>query len=303
MDAAWFEPLRPVCKEACLAAGSPYPVDVVLFYLARWCQKTSGNAVPDPTDEEPGKLREVAGMIARNLAEDGGLVTRLVEGDAEALSELRLLLYRTLRARAEPAAEHLADEALQKVAEVLLTGAPPARAAERLLAGPEGPGNEFIFASPFPNWARRVATNLAVDEHRREARMPRIRPPGGRVPPLDRARLIEARDALPSLVQAIRELPPVQHDVMVASLCRADLDEVLWERLQEIAPDLFPNPSKPSPRSDEDIARRLGTTARLVAANRSAARRKLAKRDRRWALLLDFLLPHRSTRRTEGEEE
>jgi hypothetical protein len=298
---AWFEPLRPICKEACLDAGSTYSIDVVLFYLARWCQKTCGQASPELATIDPGKLREVAGMIALNLAEAGDRVTRLMEGDAGELTELRRLLFKTLRARGEPAAAHLADEATQKIAEVLLTGTAPVRAPERLREGPEGPGNEFIFTSPFPNWARRVATNLAVDEHRREGRAPRVRPPRRR-PSIDRSRLVEARDAVPSLVAAIRELPPVQHAVMVGSLCRVDLDEVLRDRLHELAPDLFPDPSEPSPRSDEDIAERLGTTDRLVAANRSAARRKLAKRDRRWALLLDFLLPHRSTRRDEGEE-
>lgn len=297
---AWFEPLRPVCKEACLDAGSGYPVDVVLFFLARWCQKESRLDHPEIAALDPHRVREVAGVIARNLAEDGQRVTRLVEGDAGELTELRRLLFTTLRARDEPAAAHLADEAVQKVAEVLLTGTPPSRAPERLLEGPEGPGNEFIFTSPFPNWARRVAMNLAVDEHRRQGRTPTVRPPRP-TPPIDRARLTEARDALPSLVDAVRWLPPVQRSVMVASLCRADLEEVLRERLHEIDPDLFPNPSDRSLASDADIAGRLGTTPRLVAANRSVARRSLAERDPRWALLLDFLLPHRSTRRREGE--
>jgi hypothetical protein len=305
MDSAWWEPLRPVCKEACLAAASPHPVEVVLFYVARWCQKTERRSTPDVEALDARGVREIAERIVRNLAEDGDRVTRLVEGDVEALTELRRLLFKTLRARGEPAAADRADEGLQKVSEVLLTGTPPATAPARLREGPDGPGNEFVFTSPFLNWARTVARNLATDEHRREgrARTPPVPRPSRRAPPIERARLIEARDALPSLIEAVRDLPPIQHAVMVASLCRADLDDVIRERLHEIAPDLFSDPAVGAPASDRDIAERLGTTPRLVSANRSVARRKLARRDHRWALLLDFLLPHRSTRPVGGEED
>ena len=55
--------------------------------------------------------------------------------------------------------------------------------------------------------------------------------------------------------------------------------------------------------SDNDIAERLGTTVRLVAANRSVARCKLAARDAHWKLLLDVLLPHKSTRSTREEDD
>jgi len=297
MDAAWFEPLRPLCKDACVAAGSAYPVEVALFYVARWCQKTGGEPTPDIRALGEREVREIAERVVRNLAEDGERVTRLVEGDAETLTELRRVLLTSLRARGEPAAADRADEALQKVAEVLLIGTPPAGAAAALRKGPVGPGNEFVFTSPFLNWARTVAKNLAMDEHRREARARTPRLPGSKrgTPPIDGARLRAARDALPSLVEAIRDLPPVQQKVMVASLCRADLDEVVRERLHQIAPDLFPDPADRSLASDRDIAEHLGTTPRLVTANRSVARRRLS-RDPRWALLLDFLLPHRSTR-------
>ena len=57
-----------------------------------------------------------------------------------------------------------------------------------------------------------------------------------------------------------------------------------------------------APATDADIAARLGTTARLVAANRSVARCKLAARDPYWKLLLDVLLPHQSTRPTHEED-
>jgi len=303
MDAAWFEPLRPVCKKACVEAGSGYPVEVALFYVARWCQKTAGDPTPDLQALGERQVRETAERVVRNLAEDGERVTRLVEGDAEALTDLRRLLLRSLQSRGEPAAADRADEALQKVSEVLLIGTPPAGAPAGLRQGPRGPGNEFVFTSPFLNWARTVAKNVAVDEHRREARARTSRLPAPKrgTPPIDGARLRAARDALPAMVAAIRDLPPVQHAVMVASLCRGDIDEVVRERLHQIAPELFPDPADRSLSSDRDIADHLGTTPKLVTANRSVARRRLS-RDPRWALLLDFLLPHRSTRPARDEE-
>lgn len=290
---SWLEGLGPISKQACLALQAPPRPDVVLFYLARWCQKKQLEV-----DADEDELRAAAGKIAHNLAADGPLVDRLVAGDAAAWTDVRGLLLASARPRAGGQAAELADEALQKIAVTLLTGTPPSRAAEQLRLGPEGPRNEYVFQSPFAFWARAVAINLTVDEQRRVAREREGVPPTGprEGPPLDRALLAQAAGALPGLVAAIRELPDAQRSVMVLSLLRRDLDETVRNRLRELAPDLFSPPDQELPGSDHDIAERLGTTPRRVAANRSVGRRKLARHDPLWALLLDVLLPHRTTR-------
>jgi hypothetical protein len=297
----WFESLRPVCKKACLAAESAPPVDVVLFYLARWCQKKARKTGVDVRDLlQPGR-REIANRIVRNLAEDGERVERLARGDAEELSRLMRLLLASARPRAGEAAPDFAEEARQRIAVVLISGTPPSHAAEELEKGPHGPPNEYVFSAPFEPWARRVVINLVIDEWRREARL-REGPP---VParrqgsePLDKRTLKDAHDAIPDLVEAIRELPNAQRSVMVLSLSKPDVDEEVRERFHELDPDLFAFPGEGEElcTSDEEIAERLGRSVRSVAANRSLGRRRLAEHDERWELLLDQLLPHKSTR-------
>jgi hypothetical protein len=301
MGQRWFEALRPVCKKACLAAESAPPVDVVLFYLARWCQKRARKAGVDVRDLlQPGR-REVASRIVRNLAEDGERVERLARGDAEELSRLMRLLLASARPRAGEAAPDFAEEARQRISVVLISGTPPSHAAEKLEKGPEGPPNEYVFSAPFEPWARRVVINLVIDERRREARLRE----GPSVParrqgsePLDKRTLKDAHDAIPELVEAIRELPNAQRSVMVLSLSKPDVDEEVRERFHELDPDLFSFPGEGEElcTSDEEIAERLGSSVRSVAANRSLGRRRLAERDERWELLLDQLLPHKSTR-------
>lgn len=300
MGGPWFEVLRGACEEACRAVDVPFEVDVALFYLARWCQKKSGEMEPRVDQRE---LREAAEKIARNLTADSTTVERLVDGDAVAWTDLRRLLLASARRRGGDRADEYADEALQKIAVVLLTGTAPSRAAERLREGIEGPRNEYVFHAPFSNWARTVVINLIVDEQRRSARDRRPRPvraPREGGPHLDHALREKARDALPGLLEAIRELPPVQRSALVLSLWRRDLDRMVVDRLHEIAPDLFSGAGSRLLSSDHEIADRLGTTPRRVAASRSVARRKLARRDPLWELLLDVLLPHRSTRPIAG---
>lgn len=298
MSEPWFEAVRSACKDARAAAGCPFAVDVVLFYLARWRQKASGEVTPDSDSMAPAEVRDAADRIARNLAADGPLVERLVEGqDAEAWTELRRLLLASARSRVEEQAAEFADEAEQKIALILLTGTPPSRAADELRRGPRGPRNEYVFQSPFSYWARAVLIHMIVDEQRRLARERELAHP--RSPQenhLDQALLEQARLALPGLVAAIRELPPVQHSVMVQSLSRRDLDDAIRTRLRRLAPDMFSLADDELPGSDTDIAERLGTKRHSVAASRSVARRKLARRDPAWALLLDVMLPHKTTK-------
>lgn len=304
MPTSWHELLRPLCVEACDVAGSDVPVEIVLFYVARWCQKETGAAEPDIAAFEEGDLVDIAAHVVYNLDRDGARVDRLVDGDAGEWTELRRLLCASARRRAGEKADEFADEAMQKIAEVLLTGTAPSKAAAQLARAIEGPRNEYVFSSPFTPWARRVVINLIKDgrrreEHEREASSARAARTSDC---LDSATVQRAWEALPSLLDAIGELPPRQRSVMVWTLVRDDLAPVLVEHLRELAPDLFAETGGGTVSSDSDIAKRLGTTARLVAANRSVARCKLAARDPYWKLLLDGLMPHRSTRSTQEED-
>jgi DNA-directed RNA polymerase specialized sigma24 family protein len=309
MSDRWFEALRPVCKEACLDAGTAQSTDTVLFYLARWCQKKAKADEPDLGGFESTALRELAERIVRNLAEAGDRVERLVAGDADAFADLERLLLASARSRVQEAAREYAEEALQKTMEVLLTGTPPSGAAERMRDGPRGPGNEYVFHSPFEFWARTIVIRLIIDEHRRFARERRAaeaeatgthpqpaRAPGRRTRPLDRDVLSDALESLPGLVAAIRELPDAQCRAMVMSLSRPEVDELVRERLHELAPDLFSETAAPGPSSDREIAAHLGTTPQRLRSNRSLARGKLEAKNARWKLLLDELMPHASTR-------
>jgi hypothetical protein len=309
MPDRWFEGLRPVCKEACLAGGAAQATDTVLFYLARWCQKRAKSDEPDLGEFEPAALRERAERIVRNLADDGPRVDRLVAGDADAFADLERLLLASARPRVKEAAREYADEALQKIMEVLLTGTPPSLATERLSEGPRGPGNEYVFHSPFPFWARSVVIRLIIDEHRRAARERRAlaaeatgthpqpaRAPRKRARPLDQVLLREALDSLPGLVAAIRGLPDAQGKAVVMSLARPEVDELVRERLHELAPDLFAEAGAEAPSSDREIAELLGSTPQRLRSNRSLARGKLEQENPRWKLLLDHLMPHASTR-------
>jgi len=303
MGERWFEALRPACKEACLAVESCYATDVVLFYVARWCQKTSDSPAPSTETLAQDELEDVPIRIVGNLEDDGSRVDLLVEGDAEEWTALRRVLIASAGPRVGRAAGDYADEGLSNIAIVLLTGTPPSRAAEALARGPHGPSNEYVFSSPFPYWAKTIVINLIKDDKKKEKRElegPKIHAPK-HTPQLDPSKLREACDALPGLLDAIRELPPVQRSVLISTLSRRGLDGLVLDRLHELAPDMFGETELGTVSTDADMAERLGTTSRLVAANRSVARRKLAKRDRAWALLLDVLLPHRSTRPLEGD--
>ncbi len=241
MRASWHELLRPLCADACAVAGSGAGVETVLYFVARWCQKETGAAEPDVAALDQDSLADIAARVVRNLDDDGARVDRLVAGDAGAWTELRRLLCASAYSRVAAAAGEYADEALQKIAVVLLTGTPPSEAAAQLAAPIEGPRNEYVFTSPFPFWARVVVINLIVDDKRRQARE-REAPPVHAAPKalcLDAATLERAHKALPALLDAVRELPPVQRAVMVWTLARRDLDPVVTERLRELAPDLF----------------------------------------------------------------
>lgn len=303
MGGGWLSVLRPICEEARRAAPAPCSADAVLFYLARWCQKQARTLEPRVGSFGDRTLRDAAERIARHLAADGPRVERLLTEESSAeWTQLRRELFASARSRVpDAAAFDFADEAMQKIAEVLLTGTPPSHATTQLEAGPDGPGNEYVFDRPFSGWARTVVINLIRDEWRREARRHRAaesRRTGG--PPRE---LIErARESLPDLLEAIRKLPPKQRAVMVLSLNRRELDPDVRERLHELAPDLF-SEAGPLVSSDADIAERLDSIPRRVTANRSAARRKLAKHGSAWELLLDVMLPHRSTRPLHVEPE
>ena len=303
MAGQWFEVFRPVCEKVCATGGYAHAPTVVLFYVARWRQKSAREPEPDAQGIDHHEVFGIVERIARNLADDGDRIDRLYEGDADELTALRRLLLSSAGPRAGEAAYEFADEALQKISLVLLTGTPPSRAEEVLEASPDGPANEYVFTSPFSYWAKKIVINLIKDEHRREKRRrrgtipPPSKKPGSATPD---GELRRAMESLPQLLDAIRSLPKVQRSVMIMSLCRRDLDDLLLDDLRRKAPDLF-TADGPRPASDSEIADLLQTTPRLVAANRSAARRKLVD-DPRWARLLDALLPHRTTAPARSQE-
>ena len=299
MTGQWFDQLRPVCKRACVEAGSPKKTEVVLFYLARWCQKKTKQQEPDVAALEDATLLDAAARTVRNLAEAGERVERLVAGDAEALSELERLLLASARPRAQAAAAEYAQEALQKICIVLLTGKPPSRAADALRQGPRGPANEYVFQSPFEFWARAIVIRLVIDAHRgadRERRGPPPPPSTKGAAAFDSGFLRESYDQLPALLEAIKALPPAQCSAVTLGLCHPDVDEAVREHLHELAPDLFERCAGRLFASDGEIADHLGTTRQGVTSNRSLGRRTLADQDARWEALLDHLLPHKSTR-------
>ena len=297
MTGTWFDELRPVCKRACVQAGSPQQAEVVLFYLARWCQKKTKQQEPNLAGLDSAKLDDVAARIVRNLAEAGDWLERIVAGNAEAVGQLERVLLASARPRVQHAAPDYAHEALQKICVVLLTGKPPSRAVEALRDGPRGPANEYVFQSPFELWARAVVIRLAIDAHRGAERERRARPPlrPKESAHLDSGFLKEAYDELPELLEAIGELPPAQSSVMTLSLCHPDIDEDVRNHLHRLAPDLFERCAGRLFASDAEIAEHLGTSRQSVTSNRSLGRRGLAEQDPRWEALLDHLLPHRST--------
>jgi hypothetical protein len=303
MSGRWYEALRPVCEEVCSDTECVYTTDVVLFYLARWCQKQASTQDPDLASFEQPKLRDVAERIARNLRDYGTVVERIVQKDPLEWTSLRDMLLESARTRVRADPEDYAHGALVKVARALGTGTTPSQAANRLRQSLDGPRNEYVFEAPFPYWARRVVINLVMDGLvvlGREGGDRSLLDLASTPEDLDDDALTGACAALPGLVDAIRCLPSKQRSVMILSLARQDVDELVRELLHKVAPDLFSDADVTHPRfsSDEDIARHLETTPRRVAANRSAARSKLSARDPHWKLLLDALMPHHSTRQS-----
>ncbi len=168
MGAPWHEPLRLLCADACDVAGSGAPRRDRSLLRRSLVPEGDRRAEPDVAALDQDHVADIAARVVRNLDDDGARVDRLVAGDAGAWTELRRLLYASACSRADAAAAEYADEALQKIAIVLLTGTPPSRAAAQLAEAIEGPRNEYVFTSPFPFWARAVVINLIVDDKRRQ---------------------------------------------------------------------------------------------------------------------------------------
>lgn len=322
MPPPWYRPLRPVCMRALNAARRAVPPaetievpmpeeETVRFYLARWCQKTTRTAEPDVSALGKARLRRAADDIVRNLIDSGARVDGLFAGNGdlmdELLRELRSSALRLLGREAAEAADQYSQEALQKILEVLLTGTPPSRVTERLAESVDGRANEYVFKSPFSGWARRIVINMIIDELRKRFHGPGDGPALAaavqRTPGTDDAVLRCAIAELPRLLDAIRDLPPRQREVMVWTLVRSDLHPRTVKHLRKLAPDLFAVTEGHTVSSDRDIAvhiygvtqlddAQLDRMAHRVAANRSEARRKLAARNPLWRLLLDAFMPH-----------
>jgi hypothetical protein len=301
VDEVWYAALRPLCEEVRADLRSGYAIDVALFYLARWCQKKA--RLPDPSLESfaLSDLRDAAERIAGNLADHGRLLESFLEGDRAAWTTIRDHVRQSAGSRVGVGSGEFVDDAMQKISEVLLTGTSPSEAVARLREGPRGRGNEYVFDSPFPNWTQTVVINLIKDEWRRSQRQASWH--GARGVGLDRELVEQARAALPGLLRAICQLPTKQRRVIALSFCRRDLDEVVRKRVRKLAPELFAEDADVLVSSDADIAERMGSIPHRVAANRSAARRKLAPQHEHWELLLDILLPHRTTRPVQSDRD
>src|SRR5437879_6597808 len=61
----WFEALRPVCEAAC-AQAARHPVEVVLFYAARWCQKRTRESEPNLAGLDEEAMADAAARVVRN---------------------------------------------------------------------------------------------------------------------------------------------------------------------------------------------------------------------------------------------
>ena len=48
MVGPWFEVFRTACEKVCAAGQHAHSPSVLLFYVSRWCQKTTGEPEPDP---------------------------------------------------------------------------------------------------------------------------------------------------------------------------------------------------------------------------------------------------------------
>jgi DNA-directed RNA polymerase specialized sigma24 family protein len=329
MPAPWYRPLYKLATEAFNEHPSPYGVEAVLFYLARRCQKKAqrtglaGDAkAPDLGSFDKKKLAEVADAIAANLAADGKWVEVLHAPNQAQIEQLREELWVAAGRYRGGNADDLVDEALQKVVTTIVTGTNPLCSRCMIAAGhlarpgrPEcrgcrrklevdGPANEYVFQAPFQAWARTIVRHLILDEIRRG----KLRRQGWRW----RLFLIdEALDArslyadprldrvldrvLMRLLEAIEQLPPRQRAVMIKSLCRADVDDLIHRRLHRLRPDLFGGGDDHRRfESDGEIGTDLETTASNVASNRSAARKKLVERNNSWREILNVLLPQAS---------
>jgi hypothetical protein len=293
---------------------------VVLFYLARWCQKEARTLKPDLGEFSDEELADTAQNIAANLRRDGERIELLVAKNGDEWTKLlRELVACTSRHAPSGRAADLAGDALLKVTKVLLGGTKPSCASCRLNGNapqrPEcercsrkrcidGPSNEYVFQSPFAGWAGTIANNIVCDCWRRGLQKPKpLR--SKRTPRRSKGGWCKEMEAdLPALLEAIDRLAGrKQRSVMVLSLSRSDIDPKAYKPMRRLAPPkLFSEVGSERFESDKAVAEHLESTPRRVGSNRSAARRKLCEQNPRWEVLLDVLLPHSSTRRAHGEE-
>ena len=325
---AWFDPLRDFAAEAFRKHPSLYGVDAVHLNLARWCQKkarrvgTAGDSkAPDISSFDPTELAAVANAIAANLAADGKRVEVLHAPGQTELDQLREQLLHSARRYRSGNAEDYADDALQKIMTILLTGTNPL-CCRCLLRGcrlerpgrPEcrncvrklevdGPAGEYIFQSPFVDWARAVVRHLVVDElgpggpgRRRRWGLALVdealyvRSLSGDLR-LDR----ELDRVLMGLLEGVKKLPPRQRSVMIQSLWRSDVDDLIYRRLYGLAMEIFEEViDQERCGSDREIGIKLGITTQNVRSNRSAGRQTLVKRNTSWREILNVILPHAS---------
>jgi hypothetical protein len=297
---------------------------VVLFYLARWCQKRSDekSLAPDLGQFRDQELAETARAIATNLRHDGERVERLAAEDEEEWRLLERDLYRSVWRAPSAARDDCMAEARFKIVGAIGIGTKPTCAACRLdgrrprrpeclncqsKPGVRGAGSEYLFQSPFSGWTGAIAANVTRDwwrrffaEQRRRERPLHPDPP--QIDPAEARRLLTK--TLPPLAEAIRSLSgKKQREAIVASFSCTSVDPLAGECLRELAPDLFEGYGPNMFRNDEELANHLGSDPHRVQANRSAARRELCRKHPELRGPLDFFMPHQSTVREDGARD
>jgi tetratricopeptide (TPR) repeat protein len=252
-----------------LDAREPAEGENLLFYTVCAVHRLTPRAPRLDRPEVDDDLRALAARIAVNLRNEHATVTSLCNDEPDAWSELGGLLASTA---AQRNAEAATRPALVDIRRRLLAQTPRADAAGAR-EGEVCPQGSYIFVTPFADWARSILLAPVIDEEIRLARSAR-----GDLAAPDRERIEAARHGLHA---AIDVLPEIQRTALLRGLWRDDQDPDQLAALERIAPHQRPAPAQ-------------SVNGRLEAANRSVARRKLARRSPLWSVLLDELLPRKS---------
>jgi tetratricopeptide (TPR) repeat protein len=250
----------------------------------------------------------VATSIGENLARDAGRVERLIALEASEWN--RTIAYLEEAVPRSAGDEDVFNAALARIARTLQATVRPSRAADPGAEGMAGPSSGQLFVARLDDWLCYEAVSARTDTELR------LSTPASSAESSEQILRDRGVSLLTALLEAIAELPDRQRVSLAFAMCREDRD-LLRESLRKHAARLAAEgalesaeillPERPV-ASDEDIARYLTdqlpgkSTARQVAANRSAARQKLLAQNPAWAPLLNTVLPYRSSKKHDSDE-